>query len=209
MESQFSPREKRTIIFDIGGVLIDWNPRHLYRRLFGSDIDEMEFFLEHICSQQWNEQMDRGLPFAQGIKELVGQYPAYDPFIRAYFAQWDEMVGGPIEATVGILSRLHASDYTLCALTNWSAETFPIMKRRFAFISWFEELVISGEEKVAKPDPAIFHILLRRIKRPPQACLFIDDKQENIDVAGQMGFRTLLYESPEQLEGGLQLLGYL
>ncbi|MEZ4700499.1 MAG: HAD family phosphatase [Rhodothermales bacterium] len=209
MESQIISRDKRAIVFDIGGVLIDWDPRHLYRRLFGSDEEEMEYFLKHICSQEWNEQMDRGMPFEQAIGERIRQFPAYDPFIRAYFAQWDEMVGGAIEETVRILSRLYASDYYLCALTNWSAETFPIMKRRFSFLSWFEELVVSGEEKVAKPDPAIFHTLLRRIKRRPQQCLFIDDKQANIEVAERMGFRTLLYESPEQLEGGLHLLGLI
>lgn len=209
MESRLISRDKRAIVFDVGGVLIDWNPRYLYRRLFGSELDEMEYFLAHICSADWNEQMDRGIPFERAIIERIKQYPAYDPFIRAYYAQWDEMVGGPIDETVRILSRLHAGDNYLCALTNWSAETFPIMKRRFSFLSWFEELVVSGEEKVAKPDPAIFHILLRRIKRKPQQCLFVDDKVANIEVADQLGFRTLLYESPEQLEGGLHLLGVL
>jgi 2-haloacid dehalogenase len=210
MESPHVPvSTKKALVFDIGGVLIDWNPRYLYERLFGTDKEEMEYFLSHICSQEWNEQMDRGMPFEKAIAERSKQFPAYEPFIRAYFAQWDEMVGGPIEATVNILSRLHASDHYLCALTNWSAETFPIMKRRFPFVSWFEELIISGEEKVIKPEPAIFRVLLQRIKRRPQQCVFIDDRELNVAVASRIGFQAVLYKTPEKLENDLHRLGLL
>jgi 2-haloacid dehalogenase len=191
------------IVFDFGGVLIEWNPRHLYRKLFSGDEASMEHFLAEICTPEWNAQMDRGWPFANAVQTLIDEYPNHRELIAAYHQRWEEMIPFSMEDTVDILADLKQAGYPLFALSNWSAETFPLMQNRYAFLSWFELIVLSGEERVAKPNPAIFRVLLDRINWPAGKCLFIDDSEQNINAAQQIGFHTIHFRSAKQLRRAL------
>lgn len=196
--------EKRpTIVFDLGGVLIDWNPRYLYRQLFDGDDERMEYFLAHICSPEWNAQQDAGRPFAEAVEERIRAFPRYDNLISAYFARWPEMIAGSIVGTVAVMSELREHGYPLVALSNWSAETFPFVKYRFEFFNWFDQIVLSGEEGCIKPDPQIYRILLDRIQSDAGQCLLIDDSEENIITARSLGFNTILFTSPDHLRAEL------
>ena len=192
------------IVFDLGAVLIDWNPRHLYRKLFDGDEQKMEWFLENICTSDWNEQQDAGRTLAEATEMLVQQHPEYESLIRAFYGRWIEMVGGAIEPTVQILTALKEKGYDVHALSNWSAETFPLVESQFPFLGWFDVRVISGEIKLAKPDIKIFEHLLREIGRPANECLFIDDNLRNIKAAGNLGFDTIHFQSPAQLQQELE-----
>ncbi len=186
------------IVFDLGGVLIDWNPRHLYRKLF-DDEAMMERFLADVCAPAWNAEQDRGRTWADAIAELSARYPDYRQLIEAYRLRWEEMLAGPIQGVVDILTRLKADGRELHALTNWSAETFPIARQRYEFLDCFETILVSGEEGLIKPDPAIFALLLARIDRPADACVFIDDSSKNVEAAAEMGFDAIRYLDPETL----------
>jgi 2-haloacid dehalogenase len=187
------------IVFDLGGVLIDWNPRYLYRKLFNGDEAGMERFLSEICTPAWNGQQDAGRPFAEAVAELSARHPQHRELIEAYHRRWNEMLGGAIEGTVEILEALHARQHYLCALSNWSAETFPIARDCFSFLNRFRTIVLSGEERLIKPAPAIFEVLLRRIGRTAEECLFIDDVPANTEVARRLGMRAIEFVSPRDL----------
>lgn len=195
--------EKSYIIFDLGGVLIEWDPRHLFRKLFNGNFAEMEYFLTHICSPSWNHQMDMGRPFDVTTKELAEDHPQYAELIHAYSSRWEEMVPYAIEDTVTLLQDLHRLGSNLGALSNWSYETFPLMRRRFSFLELFDPLIISGEVGVTKPDPAIYNLLLTNIGRDAQDCLFIDDSIANVEVARQIGFQTIHFRSAAELRRDL------
>ncbi|MCB1096897.1 MAG: HAD family phosphatase [Verrucomicrobiales bacterium] len=195
-----------TIIFDLGGVLIDWDPRHLYRKLI-PDEERMEYFLANICAHEWNEQHDAGHPVAEGMKELAAIHPDWEKEIFAYYERWPEMLGGPIEGTVDILSELHnAGEQRLLALTNWSAETFPVARERYDFLNWFENILVSGEEKMKKPDPRFFQLLFERFNVDPAKAVFIDDSARNIESAQNCGLHTIHFQSPEALSAELTRL---
>ena len=193
---------KPAIIFDLGAVLIDWNPRHLYRKLFDNEA-AMERFFTETDLLQWNARQDGGHPFAVAVAELSAQFPHYETYIRAFHERWEEMMPGAIDPTVEILAELKAQEYELFALSNWSHETFPFALARFAFLRWFRAVVISGEAKVCKPDPRIYEILLNQIGRPAQECVFIDDSRANIEAAQQLGFNVIHFHSPKQLRAAL------
>jgi len=195
--------KKPAIIFDIGGVLVDWNPTYLYRQMFEEDEAELDYFLTVVCSPEWNAKQDAGHSFSEAIAERIKIFPEYTPYIRAYYTRWEEMVKGEITSTVNILSALRDKGYHLYALSNWSAETYPLIYRRFEFLNWFDEVVISGQVKMAKPDPAIFKLLLRRINRQAQQCLFIDDSEQNILAASRLGFQTIHFSSSGRLYSDL------
>jgi 2-haloacid dehalogenase len=180
---------KKTLVFDLGGVLIDWDPRYLYRKMF-DDEDDIDIFLSEVCNSEWNVKQDAGRALAEATAERVALFPEKKPLIEAFYDRWEEMLGGEIGETVDILRELKAKDETLYALTNWSGETFPIALQRFDFLHWFEGTLVSGDEKLAKPDPAIFHLLLNRYDLQAQDCLFIDDSKINIEVASRIGFET-------------------
>ncbi len=172
-----------TIIFDLGGVLIDWNPRHLYNKILKGE-DEITWFLENVCTPEWNEQQDAGRSFEEATEELVVKFPQYEHAIRAWYGRWQETIGGPIDDTVRILRALKDSKkHRLYALTNWSAETFPWAMERFEFLHWFEGIVVSGVEKTRKPFPEFYHILLNRYRVVPERAIFIDDNLKNIEAA--------------------------
>lgn len=196
----------RTIVFDLGGVLIDWNPRYLYRKLLDDERD-IDYFLTRICPQQWNACQDAGRPFAEAVAERSQQFPQFAGLIRAYHERWEEMLGGPIDGTVELLHRLARNGYRLAALTNWSAETFPVARRRFAFLQCFESILVSGELKLIKPDPRIFQRLLQVLGEPASACVFIDDSPANVDAAAAHGLRAIRFHDPAQLRQALAAHG--
>ena len=188
----------KIIVFDLGGVLIDWNPKHLYRKLI-DDEDEIDTFLTEVCSPEWNIKQDAGRALAEATAERVALFPDRKSLIEAFYDRWEEMLGGEISDTVEILRELKASGEKLYALTNWSGETFPIALRRYDFLHWFEGTVVSGVEKLAKPDPAIFNLLLNRYELQAERCLFIDDSKTNIEAATKIGFDTHHFTSADEL----------
>jgi haloacid dehalogenase superfamily, subfamily IA, variant 3 with third motif having DD or ED len=192
-------RKNPAIIFDLGGVLLDWNPRYLYRKIFNGDEDKVEFFLKEICPQSWNMYQDTGYPTAKAIEERCLLFPQYSAEIHAYYERYLETVKGEIAGTVAILGELREAGYTLCALSNWSAETFGRVRGDYPFLKWFDQMVISGEVGLAKPDKAIFMLAAQRVGRAPADCLFIDDLQVNIDAAREYGFQTIQFTSPQEL----------
>ncbi|WP_257993223.1 HAD family hydrolase [Cupriavidus pauculus] len=201
------PHSVDTVIFDLGNVLIQWSPRHLFRKIFGSDDVAMEHFLSEVCNTEWNEQQDRGRPWKDAIAEAVERHPAHESNIRAYFDRWSEMIPGEIEGTVKILEQLRNLDVRLLALTNWSAETFHVAEARFPFLKWFEGIVVSGRECIMKPDPAIFRLIIKRYQLRPEATAFIDDSMRNVEAANRENLRGVHFESPAELRSTLQALG--
>lgn len=198
-----------TIVFDLGAVLIDWNPRHLYRKIFKTE-EEITWFLENICTHDWNEKQDAGRSFEEATNELLQKFPEHEMPIRAWYDRWQETIKGPIPGTVEILKQIRDSKkYTLYALTNWSAETFPWALEKFDFLSWFNGIVVSGHEKTRKPFPEFFQILFDRYRINPTQGLFIDDSQRNIEGARAVGLPGIWFQSPEQLKADLIRLNIL
>jgi 2-haloacid dehalogenase len=188
----------KAVVFDLGGVLIDWDPRHLYRKLL-ADEAAVEEFLATVCTPEWNAELDRGRPFAEGVAQLVERHPEHAAAIAAYHERWPEMVAGDIPGTVEVLAELRAAGVPLYALTNWSAETFAITRGRFEFLEWFDGLLVSGEERVTKPDPAIFQLLLDRFGLDPTATVFVDDSEANVAAARRLGFDAIRFTGHEEL----------
>jgi 2-haloacid dehalogenase len=198
-----------TIVFDLGGVLIDWNPRYLYRKIFKSE-EEITWFMENICTSEWNDQQDAGRSFEVATAELLAVYPEHEVPIRAWYERWQESIGGAITGTVAILDEIRQQrKYKLYALTNWSAETFPWALDNFEFLHWFEGIVVSGREKTRKPFADIYDILIKRHVIEPKSALFIDDNVRNIHGAQVAGLQTIRFESPEQLRQELVEMGVL
>ncbi len=197
-----------TVVFDIGGVLIDWNPAYLYRKLL-PDEAAVSAFLADVCTATWNEQFDAGRPFAEGIAELVARHPERADLIEAYWLRWHEMLGGEITGTAELLDRLKASGVPVHAISNWSAETFPRAREIFPFLDAFDILVVSGAEKLVKPHAPIFERFLERAGVRAEQCLFIDDNAANIATAAALGFHTEHFYSAEELEARLTMLGLL
>ncbi|MDZ4715531.1 MAG: HAD family phosphatase [Cytophagales bacterium] len=198
---------KKPIVFDLGGVLIDWNPAYLYRSIFSSE-KEVTWFLENVCTSEWNEKQDAGRPFAEAVDELVARFPAHEEAIRAWVHRWDETMGGAKEETVRVLRSLHSSGhYRLYALTNWSAETFPWALKRFDFLQWFDGIVVSGTEKTLKPNPDFYQILFDRYAIDPRQAVFIDDNLKNIEAARRLGMTSIHFTEAIELPDELSKLG--
>jgi 2-haloacid dehalogenase len=198
----------RAVVFDLGGVLIDWDPRHLYRTIF-ADETAMEDFLKTVTTPEWNRAQDAGRPWAEAVEELVARHPERREQIEAYRTRWTEMLGDASQPTVDILDELRATDVDLYALSNWSAETFPVARPRYPFLEWFDGIVISGEERLIKPDPRIFHVLLRRYALEAGETVFIDDQVANVEAAESVGLVGIRFVDGPQLRGDLRSLGVL
>lgn len=194
------------VVFDLGGVLLDWNPRYLYRQLF-DDAEAMERFLSEICSQEWNEQQDAGRPWREAVADLIARHPADAAMITAYHERWPEMLSGEMADSVQLLKELKALGLRLYALTNWSHETFPVARKRFAFLDWFDGIVVSGEEKLVKPNPVIFHRLLTRFDITPSRAVFVDDSPRNVAVATDVGLHAVRFIDAHRLRRDLVALG--
>ena len=217
-------------IFDFGGVIIDWDPRYLYRKLFdgnetcgsnlqncssnfescgsnlqscGSNLEAMERFLKEVDFYQWNARQDEGRPFAEGVAELCVRFPQYRDLIQAYDRRWDESIAGPYPATLAILRSLREMGYPLYGLSNWSVEKFLLVRHKYEVFDWFETILLSGEVKLVKPDPRIFAIMLERIGREASKCVLVDDSIGNVEAARQLGFQAIHFQSAEQLQAEL------
>ena len=189
-----------TIVFDLGGVLIDWNPDYVFKKVFDTE-EEMRWFYKNICTSDWNEEQDAGRSLQQATEELVKKFPEHEKNIRMYYDRWEEMLGGPIHETVDVLKHLkHKGDYRLFALTNWSAETFPVALDRYDFLHWFHGRLVSGEEKMRKPYAEIYELLIRRFGIDPSRAVYIDDNFRNLVPAKDLGFQTIHFQSPEQFK---------
>ena len=189
-----------TIVFDLGGVLIDWNPEYVFLKEFRGDREKMNWFFENICTSEWNEQQDAGYNLEQATLERIALFPEHERLIRMYYGEWEQMLGYELPETVDILKKLHQSpDYSIYALTNWSGETFPVALQKFHFLSWFEGIVVSGDEKLVKPDPAIYKLLLDRYNLDAKTCVFIDDRADNVQAAVDLGFKGILFSNDQQL----------
>ena len=195
----------RNIVFDFGGVIVDWNPEYLFKDVF-NDRSELDHFLENICTPDWNEKQDAGRSLSEAIRILQKRHPEYRDEIRLYYDEWTTMLGGPIEQNVALLESLKMN-YRIFGLTNWSAETFPIACDLYPFFGDFEGIVVSGEERLAKPDERIYLLLLERYGLSVEECLFIDDNARNIEAATALGFHTLHLTGNVSLKEELILLG--
>jgi len=196
------------VVFDLGGVLVDWDPRYLYRQLF-DDPDEMESFLAEVTTAEWNACQDAGRPWAEAVELLVAEHPQRRELIEAFHGRWPEMLAGEIPGTVDVLADLRAAGVRLIALSNWSAETFPVARERFDFLAWFEGIVISGDVGMNKPDRRIFEHLIEQFGIEPAAALFIDDSSANVDAAKALGFQAIQFTDATTLRGELERLGLL
>jgi 2-haloacid dehalogenase len=197
-----------TVIFDLGNVLIGWDPRRLYRQLLNDDA-QVEWFLREVCNSAWNEQQDAGRPWTEATALLRAQFPQHADLIDAYHLRWEETLVGPIEESVAILAALKARGVRLLALTNWSQETFPIARQRYPFLQWFEGIVVSGEERLIKPDPRIYQCLLDRYAVNPAHALYIDDSARNVAAAEALGMQGWWFRDAKGLHERLIALDLL
>lgn len=195
------------IIFDFGGVLVDWNPRHLYKSHF-KDENEMEYFLKNICTEEWNLEQDRGRTLKEGTLFLQNKFPGFHAMIQLFYDEWETMLKSEIPETVSLLYQLKKK-YKLYGLTNWSAETISIAYDRFPFFKEFEGIVVSGYEKMIKPNKEIYHLLLNRYNLKAENTIFIDDNLKNIRAAEEIGLHAIHFESAAQLEARLSSLNVI
>jgi len=196
-----------TIVFDLGGVLIDWNPDYVYRDVI-PDEKERKWFYENICTPDWNEEQDAGRTLHEATELLVKKFPEQELNIRLYYDRWEDMLGGPIHDTVEILRHLKfGTDKKLYALTNWSHETFPVALERYDFLHWFDGRLVSGEEKTRKPFPEIYQKLIGRFNIDPISAIYVDDNKRNLAPAKELGFTTIHFSSPHQFKNALKESG--
>lgn len=194
----------KNIIFDFGGVLLDWNPRYLYQQIF-QDEKEMEFFLREICSPKWNLQQDGGRTCKEATEELILKFPKYKNEIELYYNRWGEMIGGEITENTSLIGYLK-NKYRIFGLTNWSSETFPIVYNKYPFFKELEGIVVSGKEKIVKPNVKIYNLLLKKYGLSANESLFIDDNKENIIAANKIGFHTIHLKTGTILKNEIQKL---
>ncbi len=200
-----------TIIFDLGGVLIDWNPLYVFNDLI-PDEERRAYFFQNVCTSDWNEQQDAGTLIGLATDERIALFPDWENEIRAYYGRWTEMLGEPLHGTVEILKKLiYSHDYKVYALTNWSAETFPIAKSldRFQFLHWFEGVLVSGEEHLIKPQPEIFELILSRYDIDRNHAVFIDDNIRNVNASNAVGLEAIHFQTAEQLAEELRKLSII
>lgn len=196
-----------TVIFDLGGVLIDWNPDYVFKTLFENK-EELDWFYKNVCTPAWNEEQDAGRNLQEATEELVTRFPEHELNIRAFYDRWEEMLGGPISGTVDILQKLkNQEQIKLYALTNWSAETFPVALDRYEFLHWFDGRLVSGEEKTRKPFADIYERLIQKFDITPSSSVYIDDNERNLAPAKALGMHTIRFISPGQLKMELKELG--
>jgi len=198
-----------TIIFDLGSVLIAWDPYPVLLKAYNNDEKKTRWFLDNICHMDWNTVLDTGKSFEQAKQERIAKYPEYAEYITIYLDKWEDMLLGAIPGTLEIFKALKEKGaYKLFAITNWSAEKFPIARERYSFLSWFEDIVVSGEIGIVKPDKRIYKYAIERFKlNTPETAVFIDDRMENIEAAAEFGIRGIHYKDPQQLHDALEKMG--
>jgi 2-haloacid dehalogenase len=196
-----------TIIFDLGGVLVDWNPEYVYLNEFNGDRKKMQWFFDNICTSSWNEEQDGGYPMADATEERINLFPKYKKLIKMFYGRWEEMLKGEIGETVEILHKLKRKKYKLIALTNWSAETFPVAVKKFKFLKLFDGIVVSGKVKMLKPYPEIYNYTLKKYGLIANKSIFIDDRISNVDGAIKCGINGIQFVSPKNLIIALKKYG--
>lgn len=197
-----------TIIFDLGGVLIDWNPKYVYREVFNGDEAKVDWFLDTICTNDWNAEQDAGRTFKNATESLIRKHPQYEDWIRIFYDRWEDMLGGPIKDSVQLLDQLKtANTHQLYALTNWSAESFPVALDRYDFLQHFNGILVSGVEMTRKPFAKIYEIILERYQLRASASVFIDDNLDNVIGARKVGMKAIQYKNSQQLINELAYLG--
>jgi 2-haloacid dehalogenase len=196
------------VVFDLGGVLLDWDPRYLYRKLF-ADEAEMEAFLREVCTMEWHSSHDQGVPFAESCAALAAAHPHYADFIHAWGSRSEEMIVGTIEGTIEILEELLERGVRCYALTNMERETYPQRVERYPFMRRFAGTVVSSHEGVAKPDPEIYRRLLTRFDLDPARTVMIDDSAANVETAARLGMEAVRFQSPDALRAALVRLRVL
>jgi 2-haloacid dehalogenase len=201
-------RAPRIVVFDIGGVLIEWDPRHLYRTLI-ADEAAMEDFLATVCTPAWNQEQDAGRPWEEAVAELTRQFPDKAELIAAYHLRWNDMVPGPVPGTADLLRRLKAHGVPVYAITNFSTEKFVLARQRFDFLNLFDGVVVSGEVRLIKPDPAIYRRLFSDFGLDPADTLFIDDVEKNVAAARAVGMHAVRFTDAATLEKELAAHGLL
>ena len=189
----------KTIIFDLGGVLVDWNPEYVFLKEFKGDRIKMNWFFDNICTSSWNEEQDGGKLMKDATEERIKLFPDYERLIKMFYGRWEEMLKDEIPGTVEILHKLKNKNYRLIALTNWSAETFPVAIRKYKFLELFEGIVVSGEIKMLKPFKEIYNYTLNKYHLDPKQCVFIDDRLNNVEGAIKCGIKGIQFESPKKL----------
>jgi 2-haloacid dehalogenase len=195
-----------TVVFDLGGVLVDWDPRYLFRQLLPDDA-AVEAFLADVCSPEWNAAQDAGRSWAEAVREASERFPEHAELVAAYDERWWETIGGQIDGTVEVLDELRRRGVGLYAITNWSAEKFDLTFPRFDWLAWFDGIVVSGYERIVKPDPRIFQLLVDRHGVDPRAAVYVDDVPANVDAARAIGMTGLVFTTTEQLRADLGELG--
>ena len=199
-----------TIIFDLGNVLIDWNPKYVFDDKYFDSPEKKDYFFKNICTSDWNEEQDAGRSIVEATQELVGKYPDWEQAIRDFYGRWTEMLHGPIHESVDMFRQLKDSKkYKIYALTNWQAGLFDIALVRYNFLHWFDGRVVSGEEKTRKPFPEFYNRLLTRYNVKPQEAIFIDDSMRNIKAARELGINSVHFENPQQVKQELKNYGVL
>jgi 2-haloacid dehalogenase len=196
-----------TIIFDLGGVLVDWNPEYVYLNEFNGDRKKMQWFFDNICTSSWNEEQDGGYPMADANEERINLFPKYKKLIKMFYGRWEEMLKGEIGETVEILHKLKRKKFKLIALTNWSAETFPVAVKKFKFLKLFDGIVVSGKVKMLKPFPEIYNYTLKKYGLIANKSIFIDDRISNVDGAIKCGINGIQFVSPKNLIIALKKYG--
>ncbi|MDR3329258.1 MAG: HAD family phosphatase [Prevotellaceae bacterium] len=195
----------KNIIFDFGNVFIEWDPRRIFRQIVADG--ELDSFMQSVWSEDWNDTLDRGVSLADNEKNLHAKYPQHSRYIAFFHEHWYDSLGEVNRDSVALLADLQRAGYATYGLSNWSAETFPVVRKRHPFFDMLNGIVISGEEKVGKPDPRFYQILLDRYRLDPPACAFIDDRQDNIDTAQRLGIRTVLFTTAAQVRRELSAMG--
>ena len=199
-----------TIIWDLGGVLIDWKTTYVYDEHYFDSIEKRTQFFETVCTNDWNENQDAGYPIEQATAEKIAEFPQWESAIRDFYGRWEDMLRGPIPETVDVFRDLRSTQqYKFYALTNWSAETFPIALARFDFLHWFDGRIVSGEEKTRKPFPKFYQILFDRYQIVPERSLFIDDNLRNVQAAEALNIPSIHFQDAVQLRGELAGRGVL
>lgn len=199
-----------TIIFDLGGVLVDWNPRYVFDDKYFDTKEKLDQFFAEVCSLDWNEEQDAGRSIVEATQELIKKYPDWEKSIRDYYGRWTEMLKGPINGTVEIFRELKESGrYKIYALTNWQTGLFDIALVRYNFLHWFDGRVVSGEEKTRKPFPEFYERLLTRYQVDRSKAFFIDDNTRNVKAAEALGIKSHLFTDPTELRKELVSLGVL
>ncbi len=209
MTATIEPLKPTVVVFDVGQVLIEWDPRHLYRELFDGYEDLMEDFLERVCSPAWNLEQDRGRPWSEAVAQLSEEHPDCAELIRAYDDMWERMVPDAIPGTPEILADLKTRGVPVYAITNFSVDKFELTRKRFDFLNGFDGIIVSGQERVVKPDPAIYRLLMDRYGLEPKHCYFIDDNPDNVEAAKSVGMSAHLFSGAEALRRDLVALGVL